>query len=362
MSNRRVLVVGAGLTGLAVGARLLAAGRDVLVLEADTRAGGQIRTFVEGDLVVELGAEGFVARSRAVPELCALLGIEAALIDQLTTDTYAVEGGSFVLLPPGEAARRLGFQVPDEELGRGIRSLQRGMGQLIEALVARLGSQQLLPGMAVTALRRASSGLELQLADGQLMLADDVVLGTPARLAAPLLEPLGVVGTGGLAGARVLSNVSVNLLYRRAIFPDLPAGSGLLFPDRFADRGLRAATFVNHKFARRAPDDCALLRVFFRPSATALSEWSDSRFASEAASAISEVLEVSAGPERHWVSRWVDALPVFSPEYREQVAALDAALQPIGVHLAGSAFHGAGIDAAVASAERVAARLCADGS
>jgi oxygen-dependent protoporphyrinogen oxidase len=359
LTEGRVLVAGAGLAGLALAVRLLAAGRDVRVLEADGRAGGQIETLVEDELVVELGAEGFVARSRAVPDLCALLGLESALVDQLTTDTFAVEGGSFVLLPPGEAARRLGFQVPDEELGRGIRSLERGMGQLIEALLARLGSERVRTAAAVTALRRVTSGLELELADGQRMLADDIVLATPARLAAPLLEPLGAVDTDALVGARTMSNVSVNLLYRRAQLRDLPAGSGLLFPESFADRGLRAATFVNHKFARRAPADCALLRVFFRPSAAALSEWSDQRFASEAASAIAQVLEVSGGPERHWVSRWVDALPVFSPVYRQQVAALDDALGGMGVHLTGSAFHGAGIDAAVASAERVAARLLA---
>jgi oxygen-dependent protoporphyrinogen oxidase len=50
---------------------------------------------------------------------------------------------------------------------------------------------------------------------------------------------------------------------------------------------------------------------------------------------------------------------VFSAEYRARVAVADAALSALGVHLAGSAFHGAGIDAAVASAETVATRLAA---
>jgi hypothetical protein len=39
------------------------------------------------------------------------------------------------------------------------------------------------------------------------------------------------------------------------------------------------------------------------------------------------------------------------------VQALDTVLQGFGVHLAGSAFHGAGIDAAASSAEIVASRL-----
>jgi oxygen-dependent protoporphyrinogen oxidase len=149
----------------------------------------------------------------------------------------------------------------------------------------------------------------------------------------------------------------VNLLYRREQLHDCPPGSGVLFPETFAEQGLRALSLVHAKFAGRAPVDRALLRVFFRPSAAMLSEWKDERFAAEAAGAIAQLLRVSGAPDRSWVSRWVDALPIFSPSYRQQVASLDAALQAQGVHLAGSAFHGAGIDAAVASAERVAARL-----
>jgi len=65
VSQARVVVIGAGLSGLAVAARLVTAGRDVLVLEASARAGGQLETFRGDGLVVELGAEGFVARRRA---------------------------------------------------------------------------------------------------------------------------------------------------------------------------------------------------------------------------------------------------------------------------------------------------------
>jgi oxygen-dependent protoporphyrinogen oxidase len=89
-STSRVVVVGAGLSGLAVAARLLNAGQDVVVLESSSRVGGQIHTYRGEGLVVELGAEGFVARSRSVAALALLLGIEGALIDQLTTDTYAL--------------------------------------------------------------------------------------------------------------------------------------------------------------------------------------------------------------------------------------------------------------------------------
>lgn len=359
LNSARIIIVGAGLAGLTVAARLLAAGRDVLLLESASRGGGQIQTYREPGLVVELGAEGFVARSRAVPELCQFLGLAGSLLDQLTTDTYVLTEQQLVLLPPGEAARRLGFQVPEEELGRGIRSLAGGMGELIEALLARVGSERVRLATPVTSIRGEAGALELELASGQRESCHAVVLATPARVAAELLTPLALPSAARMSTAQVMSNVSVNLLYRRAALALVPPGSGLLFPEPLASAGLRALSLASHKFAGRAPTESVLLRLFFRPSAESLAPggWDDARFASEACQAVAQVLGARAGPERTWVSRWVELLPVLSAAHREQVGELDAALQAHAIHLTGSAFHGAGIDAAVASAEAVAARL-----
>ena len=79
------------------------------------------------------------------------------------------------------AARRLGFQVPAEELGRGIRSLALGMGQLIDALVHELGPERIELGLVAHALKRRASGLALEVGDGRTLEARDVVLGVPAR-------------------------------------------------------------------------------------------------------------------------------------------------------------------------------------
>jgi oxygen-dependent protoporphyrinogen oxidase len=357
VTEHPVVVIGAGLTGLAVAARLVSAGREVCVLEGSGRVGGQIHSLREADTLVELGAEGFVARSRAVPALCELLGIAGSLVDQLTTDTYALEGPKLVLLPPGEAARRLGFQVPPEELGRGIRSLAQGMGELIDALVARVGAARVQLETRVVAIFQSSGELRVELGDGRSVRAPAVVLAVPARAAAALLRQQLPAPSAELQTAVLLSNVSVNLLYLAEQFRDYPPGSGLIFPESFASVGLRAVSFVDHKFAGRVAAGRRLLRVFFRPTAEMAKTFDDQRFVVEAARAIESVLTLSGKPVQSWVSRWDDALPVFSPEFQAKVAAADAALQAQGIHLAGSAFHGAGIDSAVASAERIAERL-----
>ncbi len=52
-----MVVVGAGIAGLAAARVCAEAGLKVVVLEASERVGGRIRTLRVGDAVVELGAE-----------------------------------------------------------------------------------------------------------------------------------------------------------------------------------------------------------------------------------------------------------------------------------------------------------------
>jgi len=82
VKRKRVLVIGAGMAGLAAARRLAEAGRQVLVLEARDRVGGRIRTLREQGEILELGAEFIHGRP---PELWHLIH-EAGL------ETYALDG------------------------------------------------------------------------------------------------------------------------------------------------------------------------------------------------------------------------------------------------------------------------------
>ena len=75
-----VAVIGAGITGLAA-AHALAPSTRVVVLEADTRAGGQIRTERHGEFVFEGGPDALVAQKPAGIELCARLGLSGELAE-----------------------------------------------------------------------------------------------------------------------------------------------------------------------------------------------------------------------------------------------------------------------------------------
>lgn len=353
---QRVAIIGGGLSGLTVALRRARAGDEVVLFEAAARCGGQLHTERSEGFVVEHGAEGFVARSSAVPELAGAVDCGGELVDQLVQTSFGFENGVLRALAPGQAAQLLGFQVPADELGRGIRSFALGMEQLAQALLAAIGGRvELRPSTSVTRLTRRAGGWLIETSGGSVN-ADAVVLATNAAEAARLLAaPLGALGEA-LAAAATLSSVTVSLAYQRDAIDHPLDGTGFIVAAAEQREGFRACTFSSSKFPGRAPAGMALLRLFFRPE---LEEFAltDAAWSERAVRQLGRVLAVSGSPARSWVSRWQDALPVFDEPHRARVAAIEAALAGQKLWLAGAAFHGSGIDAAVRSAEHAAAAL-----
>lgn len=74
--NWDVVVIGAGVSGLAAARKLAESGLQVVVLEASDRVGGRILTVRDGETVVELGAEFVHGRPKALWDLIEEAGLE----------------------------------------------------------------------------------------------------------------------------------------------------------------------------------------------------------------------------------------------------------------------------------------------
>jgi oxygen-dependent protoporphyrinogen oxidase len=352
-----LVIIGAGLTGLAVAVRRARAGDRIVVLEASARPGGQLSTLREEGYVIEEGAEGFVASSEAVPALAREVGCVERIDDQLVERSYGFDGQTLRTLAPGEAGAFLGFQVHKRDLGRGIRAFRGGMGELTDHLLASLGgSVELRFGVAATRVDRDGSGLRVQDSSGVERECEALVVATGAAAAGALLGGLAPEAQELLASP-TLSSVTVSLAYRRGAIGHALDGTGFVLSEAAQRDGLRACTFTSSKLPGRAPADRALLRAFFRPTDDDLQQLDDAAWSARASSQLAEILAIGAEPERSWVTRWPHALPIHNPTHAERVKRVEQALSAQRVLLAGSAFHGAGIDAALRSAEEVAARI-----
>jgi protoporphyrinogen oxidase len=92
--------------------------------------------------------------------------------------------------------------------------------------------------------------------------------------------------------------------------------------------------------------------LFFRPTEEELETLGDAAWRERAERAVAVTLGAAKGAERVWVSRWPRALGLYDQAHQARVAALEHALEGSRILLAGAAFQGAGIDAAVRSGFR----------
>jgi oxygen-dependent protoporphyrinogen oxidase len=131
--GERVVVVGAGVAGLATAHRLLRAdpGLDVTVLESRSTVGGRLRTARVGDLELESGPDAFVARKPWAVDLCCELGIE--LVQPGTRDAYVWTDRGLVPL----LTSALGIPTDLDELARWPGLSRPGRARALTELVRK---------------------------------------------------------------------------------------------------------------------------------------------------------------------------------------------------------------------------------
>lgn len=99
----RVVVLGAGITGLAAAHRLHALAPDVelVVVEAADRVGGKVLTQDLGGEPVDCAADAFLARVPEAVALCRELGLDDQLVTPAARSAFVLSGGELRRLPDG---------------------------------------------------------------------------------------------------------------------------------------------------------------------------------------------------------------------------------------------------------------------
>src|SRR5262245_58627203 len=99
-------IVGGGISGLALGHRLRARGKDVVVLEASDHPGGTIHTFREQGFLAEAGPNGFLDKEPATGRLIAALGLagKVKVAETTTKKRFVWLGGKLQPVPASPPA------------------------------------------------------------------------------------------------------------------------------------------------------------------------------------------------------------------------------------------------------------------
>ncbi len=326
-----IVVIGAGVAGLAAARSLAEAGRDVMVLDKGRGVGGRCATRRVDGQAVDHGVSWFHGSDPAF--LCAFEGMPGI-----------VEGWPRRVRGSGPACHPAGLDPQRFALADGASAFPK---RLAEGLAVRQGVQ-------VAELARRGDGVDVVLVGGEVIAADDVVLAAPAEQSSALLA--GLEPDRQVAAARfVLGRAgTVACLTVLALYPiDTPdPGFDVLLPDVGGPLAL-----VSHDSSKRAAPTRRALVLQASPA------WSRANLESDPQGWSSQLLAQAAQRCGEWVEQ-----PEVVQAHRWRYARVDPVFAlraplvlPVGrarVALAGESFHaGAGVQGAFLSGRAAAARL-----
>jgi oxygen-dependent protoporphyrinogen oxidase len=234
-------------------------------------------------------------------------------------------------------------------------SLAGGLGEMVDALVARLPQDRLRSRSRVARLARAASGFVLEADGSDRVDARAVIVAVPGPKAAAVVSPLdGEIG-GFLASIPFVSSATVLLGYRREDVANDLDGYGMVVPKT---EGLRttALSFFSTKFPGRAPQGHVLLRGFLGgardPEVLSLD---DAALAALVRTEMAPVLGLRGEPVFVRVHRWPAGTPQMEVGHLDRMAAAEDRLRRVpGLFLTGAGLRGTGIPDVVADATRIA--------
>jgi oxygen-dependent protoporphyrinogen oxidase len=240
-------------------------------------------------------------------------------------------------------------------------TLTGGLGRLVEALVARLAGDDLRLGSAARVIARVGTGYRVDLAGGQSISADAVVLATPAFVTARLLADLMPDAATVLAEIPYVDVATIWLAYPRSAVGRPLDGTGFLVPPE-EGKFLVGCTWSSAKWPHLADDNLVLIRCMVgRRGDRRWLDMDDETMVNRVHDELVEAMGLTAGPNHQSIQRWPQAMPQYLMGHQDRLDALDAAIHHLpGLHLTGAAYRGVGLASCVADAKRTAQDVAQD--
>jgi protoporphyrinogen/coproporphyrinogen III oxidase len=239
-----------------------------------------------------------------------------------------------------------------------FRSLPGGLSELTRALVAALPAQSIRLRTSVERVRSTAGGFRVEIANGESLETQSVVLATPCYATAEITRNLNRELARLSSEVEYASTATIALAFSREQIAHPLNGSGFVVP-AVEGVGILAASWLSSKWPHRAPEGRALLRTFAGgtrdPRATSLS---DKELIDRSLKALAPLLGISGAPILTRVYRWERASAQHNVGHLARIAAIERLLrQHPGLFLTGSGLRGVGIPDCVSDGRATAAQV-----
>lgn len=169
MSDKNIIILGAGLTGLTIGYYLSLQNIPFTILEARDRIGGRILTTTI-DTPIELGATWIVKQQTQIHQLLKELNIE--VFEQVFGQTAIYE-------PMSNTAHQL-VQLPKNQ--ESSYRIKGGTSHLIQKLASKIDNQNIILNTPVSELIFEKQDIEVKTQNGTVLKADKIINTLPPNL------------------------------------------------------------------------------------------------------------------------------------------------------------------------------------
>jgi protoporphyrinogen/coproporphyrinogen III oxidase len=234
-------------------------------------------------------------------------------------------------------------------------TLTGGLGRLVEALVARLAGDDLRLDSPALSIARVGDRYRVDLAEGQSIVADVVVLATPAFVTAGLLANLAPDAASVLAEIPYVDVATIWLSYPRSAMGRPLDGTGFLVPPE-EGKLMVGCTWSSAKWPHLADDNRMLIRCMVgRRGDRRWLDLDDETLVTRVHEELVGAMGLTGVPDHQSIQRWPQAMPQYLVGHQDRLDALDAAMRHLpGLHLTGAAYRGVGLASCVADAKRTA--------
>lgn len=239
-------------------------------------------------------------------------------------------------------------------------SFKQGVSRLTESLEKSLTDCRVIKRTEATSIRRHEDArYEISLSNGETLIANVVILATPAYAAADLLVGMAPHTAQLLGQIDYVSTATISLAYRIQDIKKPFMGFGFVIPGK-EKRQISACTWTSYKFDHRAPEGHILLRCFVGgPGKEEMVDLDDAALVKLACTELEQILDLSAEPVLTRIYRWRKANPQYNLGHLDLVHTIfeTCSREVPGIRLTGSAYEGVGIPDCVNQSKKVAQQV-----
>lgn len=235
----------------------------------------------------------------------------------------------------------------------GLFSFREGLETLPKALFKQL-NQHILTDHEVERLNFSSSGIELQLANGKKIQANQVYSTLPAHALSLLVRPFDNKAADVLRDIPCSSIAIVGLAYRQNLFPH--QGFGYLIPSKEKEKILGvvwdSCVFPEQNVSK---ESTRLTVMLGGARMQDFNSWSEQDFIDCALEALARHLNIKVKPDVIHIQIAKAAIPQYELGHERKKLFLESAIKTLSPHfrILGSSLYGVSINDCISSAEQI---------